>query len=88
MYRKSLEIPKIFKNYTLKTYLLDDFMYYENRQKVMQEEKAKFLSKNFRSQSLVPVLEPLLIVPMPPVMHLWIKRLRPVKLIAKIFLLY
>ena len=45
MYRKGLEILKIFKNYTLKTFLLDDFMYYENRQKVMQEEKAKFLSK-------------------------------------------
>ncbi|CAK8563850.1 unnamed protein product [Lathyrus sativus] len=58
MYRKGLEILKIFKNYTLKTSLLDDFMYYENRQKVMQEEKAKFLSKNFGSPSSISVLEP------------------------------
>lgn len=46
---------KIFKNYTLKTSLLDDFIYYENRQKVMQEEKTKFLMKGFVS---IPVLAP------------------------------
>ncbi|CAI8610833.1 unnamed protein product [Vicia faba] len=58
MYRKGLEVLKIFKNYTLKTSLLDDFMYYENRQKVMQEEKAKFLSKNFGSSLSIPASEP------------------------------
>ncbi|KAH1041263.1 hypothetical protein AAZX31_09G030900 [Glycine max] len=40
MYWKGLEMLKIFKNNTLKTSLLDDFMYYENRQKIMQDEKA------------------------------------------------
>lgn len=55
MYRKGLEMLKILKNYTLKTSLLDDFIYYENRQKVMQEEKTKFLMKGFGS---IPVLAP------------------------------
>ncbi|CAJ2650145.1 unnamed protein product [Trifolium pratense] len=58
MYRKGLDMLKIFKSYTLKTSLLDDFMYYENRQKVMQEEKAKLGIKSFGSPLSVPVLEP------------------------------
>jgi hypothetical protein len=58
MYRKGLDMLKIFKSYTLKTSLLDDFMYYENRQKVMQEEKAKLVIKSFGSPLSVPVLEP------------------------------
>ncbi|XP_004508097.1 YTH domain-containing protein ECT4 [Cicer arietinum] len=60
MYRKGLEMLKIFKNYTLKTSLLDDFMYYENRQKVMQEEKAKLLIKGYGygSPLSVPAFEP------------------------------
>lgn len=45
---------KIFKNHTLKTCLLDDFMYYENRQKIMQEEKARLLVRNFESPYFVP----------------------------------
>ncbi|XP_019425568.1 PREDICTED: uncharacterized protein LOC109334318 isoform X1 [Lupinus angustifolius] len=49
MYNKGLEMLKIFKNHTLKTSLLDDFMYYENRQKIMQDEKAKFVIKSFGS---------------------------------------
>ncbi|KAL5157992.1 YTH domain-containing family protein 2 [Glycine soja] len=57
MYLKGLEMLKIFKNHTLKTSLLDDFMYYENRQKIMQDEKAKFLVKSFDSPIFVPVLE-------------------------------
>lgn len=58
MYKKGLEMLKIFKNYTVKTSLLDDFMYYENRQKIMQEEKARLLVKSFESQFFVPVLDP------------------------------
>ncbi|KAK2412219.1 YTH domain-containing protein ECT4 [Trifolium repens] len=58
MYRKGLDMLKIFKSYTLKTSLLDDFMYYENRQKVMQEEKSKLVIKSFGSPLSVPVLEP------------------------------
>ncbi|KAJ1418694.1 YTH domain [Sesbania bispinosa] len=58
MYRKGLEMLKIFKHHTMKTSLLDDFMYYENRQKIMQEEKAKFLIKRFECPILVSALEP------------------------------
>ncbi|KAK7246220.1 hypothetical protein RIF29_41080 [Crotalaria pallida] len=57
MYRKGLEMLKIFKNHALKTSLLDDFMYYENRQKIMLDEKAKFLVKSFESPLIMPVLE-------------------------------
>lgn len=58
MYKKGLEMLKIFKNHNLKTSLLDDFMYYENRQKIMQEEKAKLLMRSFESPSFMPTLEP------------------------------
>src|ERR1044072_718272 len=57
MYRKGLEMLRIFKNHTLKTSLLDDFVYYENRQKIMEDEKAKVLIKNFGSPLFVPALE-------------------------------
>ncbi|CAJ1940742.1 unnamed protein product [Sphenostylis stenocarpa] len=56
MYGKGLEMLKIFKNHSLKTSLLDDFMYYENRQKIMQDEKAKLLVKFFENP--LPSLEP------------------------------
>ncbi|KAE9594876.1 hypothetical protein Lal_00013304 [Lupinus albus] len=56
MYRKGLEMLKIFKNHTLNTSLLDDFLYYENRQKIMQDEKAKLLIKSFESP-FIPALE-------------------------------
>ncbi|KAJ1418690.1 YTH domain [Sesbania bispinosa] len=58
MYRKGLEMLKIFKNHSFKTSLLDDFLYYENRQKIMQEEKARFHIMSFESPLLVPGLEP------------------------------
>ncbi|MED6211677.1 YT521-B-like domain containing protein [Stylosanthes scabra] len=58
MYKKGLEMLKIFKSHTLKTTLLDDFMYYENRQKIMQEEKAKLLIKSFQSPLMIPTMEP------------------------------
>uniref|UniRef100_A0A5B7B487 YTH domain-containing family protein n=1 Tax=Davidia involucrata TaxID=16924 RepID=A0A5B7B487_DAVIN len=57
-YKQGTEMLKIFKNYTLKTTLLDDFMYYENRQKIMQEEKARLLIKSYESPFLVPALDP------------------------------
>ncbi|OIV95956.1 hypothetical protein TanjilG_27060 [Lupinus angustifolius] len=56
MYRKGLEMLEIFKNHTLNSSLLDDFMYYENRQKIMQDEKGKFLIKSFESP-FIPNLE-------------------------------
>lgn len=38
---QGLEMLKIFKDHTSKTCILDDFLFYENRQKLMQEKKAK-----------------------------------------------
>ena len=49
---------KICKNHSLKTSLLDDFMYYENRQKIMQEEKARLLIKSYGNSFLVPAFDP------------------------------
>jgi len=57
-YKQGIEMLKIFKNYTLRTSLLDDFMYYENRQKIMQEEKARFLVKSYGGSFIVPALDP------------------------------
>ncbi|KAK6265216.1 hypothetical protein QUC31_016053 [Theobroma cacao] len=58
MYKQGMEMLKVFKNHTMKTSLLDDFMYYENRQKIMQEEKARLLIKSFESPILAPTLDP------------------------------
>lgn len=49
---------KVFKNHALKSSLLDDFMYYENRQKIMQEEKARLLIKSYETPYFVPALGP------------------------------
>ncbi|KAI7744947.1 hypothetical protein M8C21_027068 [Ambrosia artemisiifolia] len=57
-YKKGIEMLKVFKNYAKKTSLLDDFMYYENRQKILQEEKARLLVKSFGTPVFVPVLHP------------------------------
>lgn len=57
-YKKGMEMLKIFKNYTSKTSVLDDFMYYETRQKILQEEKTKLLLKNYGSPFLVPIIDP------------------------------
>lgn len=48
----------MFKNHTMKTSILDDFMYYENRQKMMQEERARLLVGSFQNPFSVPALEP------------------------------
>ncbi|GMH19785.1 hypothetical protein Nepgr_021626 [Nepenthes gracilis] len=45
MYKKGMEMLKIFKNYMSKTSILDDFMYYEHRQRIMQNERAWLLPK-------------------------------------------
>ncbi|CAA2988862.1 YTH domain-containing family 3-like isoform X1 [Olea europaea subsp. europaea] len=58
-YKKGIEMLKIFKNYISKTSLLDDFMYYENRQKILQEEKARLLVKKYENPYLVPLMDPL-----------------------------
>ncbi|KAE8703392.1 YTH domain-containing family protein 1 [Hibiscus syriacus] len=57
MYKQGMEMLKVFKNLTMKTSLLDDFMYYENRQRIMQEEKARLLTKSFENPVLAPALD-------------------------------
>ncbi|XP_021889487.1 YTH domain-containing family protein 3-like [Carica papaya] len=57
MYEQGQEMMKIFKDHRAKTSLLDDFIYYENRQKLMQEEKARLVYKSLRSPFLVSELE-------------------------------
>lgn len=57
-YRQGLEMLRIFKCYTLRTSLLDDIMYYENRQKIMQEEKARLLLKSYENPFLVSASNP------------------------------
>ncbi|GFP83102.1 yth domain-containing family protein 2 [Phtheirospermum japonicum] len=57
-YRKGLEMLKIYKNHTLRTSLLDDFVYYENRQRIMQEERARLLIKSYENPYLVPLIDP------------------------------
>jgi ribosomal protein S21 len=38
---QGLQMLKIFKEHVSKTSILDDFAFYENRQKLMQEKRAK-----------------------------------------------
>jgi len=40
-FQQGIEMLKIFKNYSLKTSILDDFTFYEGRQKVMKEKKLR-----------------------------------------------
>lgn len=55
--KKGLEMLKLFKSHTLKTSLLDDFIYYENRQKIMQEEKARLVIRRLERPYFVPALD-------------------------------
>ncbi|XP_010276505.1 PREDICTED: uncharacterized protein LOC104611230 [Nelumbo nucifera] len=57
-YRQGMEMLNIFKDYTLKTSILDDFMYYEERQKIMQEEKARLLTKSYDGSFFIPTFVP------------------------------
>ncbi|GAB2233312.1 hypothetical protein Droror1_Dr00002532 [Drosera rotundifolia] len=61
MYRPGMEMLKIFKSYTPRTSLLDDFMYYEQRQQIMYEERSQrpeFNSFPFRpSRKLDPPID-------------------------------
>eukprot|EP00252_Welwitschia_mirabilis_P018601 TRINITY_DN412_c0_g1_i4.p1 TRINITY_DN412_c0_g1~~TRINITY_DN412_c0_g1_i4.p1 ORF type:complete len:707 (-),score=104.72 TRINITY_DN412_c0_g1_i4:539-2659(-) len=41
MFEKGIEMLKIFKDYVSKTSILDDFVFYEGRQKAMQEKRAR-----------------------------------------------
>lgn len=53
MFKEGLEMLKMFKNHPLNTSLFDDFIYYENRQKFIQEEKARQY-KSFKGPTFLP----------------------------------
>ncbi|XP_068663327.1 YTH domain-containing protein ECT4-like isoform X2 [Aristolochia californica] len=53
LYSPGMEMLKIFKNYSSRTSLLDDFIYYESRQKIRQEEKLRLL-KSYDSSFFLP----------------------------------
>lgn len=57
-YKKGMEMLKIFKNFSSRTSLFDDFMFYESREKIMQEDRTKLLIRSYESPYLVPVLDP------------------------------
>ncbi|KAJ6794210.1 YTH domain-containing family protein 1-like isoform X2 [Iris pallida] len=48
-YVPGMNMLNIFKTSPLKTSILDDFMFYEERQKIMQEEKLRFLGRSYTS---------------------------------------
>ncbi|KAH9766407.1 YTH domain-containing protein [Citrus sinensis] len=56
MHTEGLEMLKIFKNHPRDTSLFDDFMYYEKRQKFMQEERARLVFKSFQRPFFSPAL--------------------------------
>ncbi|KAL6005209.1 hypothetical protein ACLOJK_005771 [Asimina triloba] len=56
-----LEMLKIFKEHSSKTCILDDFLFYEARQKTMQEKKAKQL---FQKQASFAFSDALLALPL------------------------
>ncbi|XP_073136572.1 uncharacterized protein [Henckelia pumila] len=56
-YEKGLEMLQIFNNSTLKTSLLDDFMYYENRQRILQEERARLLTRSYENPYIIPLVD-------------------------------
>ncbi|CAM8905652.1 unnamed protein product [Rhodiola kirilowii] len=56
MHKPGLEVLKIFKAHAAKASLLDDFMYYESREKLMHEERAGQPSKRFGAPVFIPGL--------------------------------
>ncbi|KAL0797071.1 hypothetical protein Bca101_068448 [Brassica carinata] len=56
MLKQGLEVLKIFKGHAERTSLLDDFAYYENRQRVMHDERNRLPYRSFLSP--VPVARP------------------------------
>ncbi|KAL9685525.1 hypothetical protein QQ045_022976 [Rhodiola kirilowii] len=51
------EMLKIFKNHKLKSSILDDFMYYENRQKFIQEGRKRIFTNTKSTSVFVPTLD-------------------------------
>ncbi|XP_051129706.1 YTH domain-containing protein ECT2-like [Andrographis paniculata] len=56
-YKKGLEMLHIFQNYPFKTSLMDDFMYYESRQRILHEERAKLQMRSSSVQNCTPHLD-------------------------------
>lgn len=54
-YISGMNMLNIFKSSPLRTSILDDFMFYEERQKVMCEEKYRQLGRRFNVSPYVPV---------------------------------
>ncbi|CAA0829439.1 evolutionarily conserved C-terminal region 7 [Striga hermonthica] len=57
-YKKGLDMLRIYKSHKSRTSLLDDFMYYENRQRIMQEERARLIKKSYENPYLVSLIDP------------------------------
>ncbi|MCL7047167.1 hypothetical protein MKW94_029802 [Papaver nudicaule] len=57
-HKPGIDMLNIFKNYLSKTSLLDDFMYYEERQKIMQEEKKRHFGKTYGNSYFTPAVVP------------------------------
>ncbi|KAI3993375.1 hypothetical protein MKX01_010118 [Papaver californicum] len=57
-HKPGIDMLNIFKNYLSKTSLLDDFMYYEERQQIMQEEKKRHLGKTYDSSYFISAVVP------------------------------
>lgn len=54
MLKQGLEVLKIFKGHAERTSLLDDFAYYENRQRVMHDERNRLPYRSLLSPVPVP----------------------------------
>lgn len=54
MLKQGLEVLKIFKDHMERTSLLDDFVYYESRQRVMQDERSRLPYRTFLSPLPLP----------------------------------
>lgn len=58
-FEQGIQVLKIFKNHSSKTTILDDFGFYEARQRTMQEKKAKQQLFQKQARILVHFLFPL-----------------------------
>ncbi|CAN6467236.1 unnamed protein product [Victoria cruziana] len=47
-YTQGIEMLKIFKSYSSKTSILDDFMYYEERQQALFDKKTKYHNQSYK----------------------------------------
>lgn len=55
-YLPGVQMLTVFKNFSTKTSILDDFMYYEERQRIMMEEKSLILGRTSYEATVSPPL--------------------------------